>query len=224
MTTVASEDVLSTATRARFPCVAALMIKFRNARLRLVRFARTNAAAERVSVTSYDSARNSSTSSEMSTSILRDSGVDFPDSSRTRSIALSAICASSSMSLSHIVRSSSFSTNSALRRMRVIGVRRSCPAAATRRIRLSMAALRREDRELSALAVTRTSAGPVTASSGKSASGRTNSIARSSRTRGLTIRLAKNRAIAIAPHAMSASHITMKLMTPPGGGRSVRFV
>ena len=82
-------------------------------------------------------------------------------------------------------RSSSSSTNSARSRMRVIGVRRSWPAAATRRMRLSIAARSRVESEFSARAVARTSAGPRSGRCGSMPSGPTEATALSSRTSGL---------------------------------------
>ena len=102
-----------------------------------------------------------------SSSLISSSGA-LPDSSRTRRIALSAMRSSSSRSRSHSARSSWSSTNSALSRMRVIGVRRSWPAAATRRMRLSTALFSRADSEFSARAVALTSAGPRSGNTGMS--------------------------------------------------------
>ena len=105
--------------------------------------------------------------------------------------------------------------------MRVIGVRRSCPAAATSRMRLSMARFRRDESELSALAVALTSAGPRSGKIGNAPSGPTDSTAFSSSASGLTMRLATNTAIAVAPIVMSRSHLISPRQGAPWGGKSV---
>ena len=155
-----------------------------------------------------------------SSSLISSSGA-LPDSSRTRRIALSAMRSSSSRSRSHSSRSSWSSTNSALSRMRVIGVRRSWPAAATRRMRLSTALFSRAEREFSARAVALTSAGPRSGNTGMSmASEPTNSTASSSRTSGRTMRFATNTAIAVAPSVISASQRNSTFHGTPCGGKS----
>ncbi|MNT03185.1 hypothetical protein D3C72_1377060 [compost metagenome] len=132
-------------------------------------------------------------------------------------MALSAMASSSSRSASHLARSSSFSMNSALRRMRVIGVLRSWPAAATRRMRLSIAAFRRLASSFSARAVARISPGPVSGRCGSEPSGPMLAAAFSSMSSGRVILLAAKIETAALPRMISPIHMP-KIFQPPGGG------
>src|SRR5262249_60707544 len=85
-------------------------------------------------------------------------------------------------------------------------------------MRLSIARLRREESELSAFAVALTSPGPFSGSVGSIPSGPTDSTAFSKKTSGFTMRLATNTAIAVAPTAISTSHLTSTHHGPPWDG------
>ena len=73
-------------------------------------------------------------------------------------------------------------------------------------MRLSIARFKRVDKEFSAKAVARTSAGPRSGRTGKIPSGLTNSITLSSKASGLLIRLAARTAMAPTPIVMRANH------------------
>ena len=88
-------------------------------------------------------------------------------------------------------------------------------------MRLSIARFNREESEFRAFAVALTSAGPFSGNAGSAPSGPTCSTALSSSASGLTMRLATNTAIAVAPKVISSSHLNSPFQGTPTGGRSV---